>query len=109
MPDHLLIYVIVVLNALSHVLLIWKQKLPFNTKCVFCAAAIAIPLVIIITMRLLVAGGVMPGHVADQSFVEQCITKGTSMFLIAGPWLVTISAVMYKRRQHTVAIMQTAE
>jgi len=109
LPDHLLIYVIVALNALCQATLVWRLKFASSTKWKFCSAALAVPLVIMVAMRLLIASGSIHGRVADQSLVEQLITKGAGILLIAGPWLVTISAVMYRRRQRQSVQMQPAE
>jgi uncharacterized membrane protein len=49
-------------------------------------------------MRLLIAQGVIHARLADQSLVEQLITKGSSMLLIAGPWLITVVAIIMSRK-----------
>jgi hypothetical protein len=49
-------------------------------------------------MRLLIASGTIHGVVAEQSFAEQFLTKGTSMLLIAAPWFVTFAAIMVKMK-----------
>jgi hypothetical protein len=51
-----------------------------------------------LAMRLLIASGSIHGLVAEQSPVEQYLTKGTSMLLIAGPWFVTFAAIMAKMK-----------
>ncbi|MEI6207596.1 MAG: hypothetical protein WCP20_12510 [Desulfuromonadales bacterium] len=102
MSDHVLIYLIVILNALCQTMLIWRQKLEPRTRWQFCCLAIAIPLAIMVAMRFLIANGIIHGRVADQSLVEQYITKGTSVLLIAGPWLVTVVAIINRRRHRLV-------
>jgi hypothetical protein len=68
--------------------------------------AIAIPLVIMVTTRLMIAGGVIHGSVAEQSLVEQYFTKGTSILLIAGPWFVTIAAIAAKMKTRALLAKQ---
>lgn len=61
-----------------------------------------------LSMRLLIATGLMPGHVADQSYLEHFITTATSMLHIADPWFVTVTAVVARRRQRAVLKLQSA-
>jgi hypothetical protein len=42
------------------------------------------------------------GRVVDQSLVEQYLTKGTSMLLIAGPWFVTFAAILAKMKNRAL-------
>jgi hypothetical protein len=102
MTDQVLIYMIVGLNTLCQVMLIWRQKLGNSTKWKFCCLAVGIPLVIMLSMRLLIASGSIHGHVAEQSLVEQYITKGSSMLLIIGPWLVTLVAIITNRKNRSL-------
>jgi hypothetical protein len=102
MADQVLIYMIVGLNTLCQVMLIWRQKLDKSAKWKFCCMAFGIPVLIMLAMRLLIASGSIHGHVAEQSIVEQYITKGTSMLLIIGPWLVTFAAILTYRRSRAV-------
>jgi hypothetical protein len=53
-------------------------------------------------MRLLIVSGMIHGRVVDQSLVEQYLTKGTSMLLIAGPWFVTFAAVLAKMKNRAL-------
>jgi len=105
MTDQVLIYMIVGLNTLCQVMLIWRQKLATTAKWKFCCAAVGIPILIMLSMRLLIARGSIHSHVAEQSLVEQYITKGSSMLLIIGPWLVTLAAILTYRRSR--ALMKT--
>lgn len=98
MYDHILIYLIVALNLSCQVMLIWRLKLEAKEKWKFISIAIAIPVLIMVTMRLLIFSGAIHGHVADQSLVEHYITKSSSVLLIAGPWLVTIAAIIAKMK-----------
>jgi hypothetical protein len=99
MPDHLLIYVIVLLNALTQAMLIWRFKLEPAKKWKLCCSTVAVPLLLAITMRLLIAQGIIPAKITDQSFIEQLITKGSSMLLIAGPWMVTIAVTIIRLKE----------
>ncbi|NVN98345.1 MAG: hypothetical protein HXX17_03405 [Geobacteraceae bacterium] len=98
MQDHLLIYVIVVLNAFCQLLLIWSLKKLGNKRFHFMAAAILLPLFTAIFMRGMVATGLIHGHLADQSQFEQILTKVTGGLLVAAPWLTTLAAILYRRR-----------
>jgi len=103
MSDHVIIYLIVALNSCCQLMLIWRQKFPAGTRNRYCLAAVAIPLFLMLSMRLLIAGGMIQGRVADQSQLEHFVTSITSMLLVAGPWFVTVAAVVNKRRQRTKA------
>jgi len=109
MSDHVLIYLIVTLNALCQVMLIWRQKLETRTKWKYCCLAIAIPLFIMVSMRIFIANGTIPERVVDQSLIERYITKITSILLIAGPWLVTVAAIVSRRRQLACIKMQATQ
>ena len=102
MHDHVLIYVIVALNALCQLMLIWRQKLAAGVKWKYCCLAIAMPVVIMVSMRLMIASGTIHGRVAEQSLVEQYLTKGAGMLLIAGPWLVTLTVLLAKMRERAL-------
>jgi len=108
MSDHVIIYLIVALNTSCQLMLVWRQKFPAGQRNRYCLCAVAIPLFLMVSMRLLIAGGLIHGRVADQSHIEHFITALTSMLLVAGPWFVTIAAVVVKRRQRAVLKMQTA-
>jgi len=101
MTDQLFIYLIVALNLTCQLMLIWRQKFTPAVRWKYISSAVAIPLVIMVSMRILIAGGMIHGHLSEQSSVEQYITKAMSILLIAGPWLVTIAAIMLKVRTRT--------
>lgn len=102
MHDHALIYLIVALNALCQLMLIWRQKLADSEKWTYCSLAVAIPVLIMISMRLMIASGAIHGRIAEQSLVEQYLTKGAGMLLIAGPWLVTLTVLLTKMRSRAL-------
>jgi hypothetical protein len=103
MSDQILIYLIVLLNVICQLMLIWRQKLSGGVvQWKLISLAVAIPLIIMVIMRILIANGIIHGHISEQSFIEQSITKGTSILLIAGPWLVTFAAVMAKVKNRTL-------
>lgn len=102
MSDQLLIYLIVALNVACQLMLIWRQKFATGVKWKFCCLAVAVPAVIMVTMRLLIAGGTIHGRIAEQPLVEQYITNGASMLLIAGPWLVTLAAILTKMKNRAL-------
>jgi len=104
MSDHLLIYLIVILNVLSQAMLIYRLKISRKFKWRFYGLTVAVPVVVMVTMRLLIAQGMIHGHLAEQTNVEKYITKGTSMLLIGGPWLVTFFALIYLNRQRALQI-----
>ena len=108
MADKVFIYMIVALNTCCQLMLIWRQRFPAKEKWKYCGLAVGIPVFIMLSMRLLIASGTIHSHVAEQSTVEQFITKGTSMLLIAGPWFVTIAAVITNRRNRTLLKKQAA-
>ena len=99
MPDELFIYLIVALNALTQILLIRSLRFPAGGKQKYYLCAIAIPVLLMLSMRLLIAGGMIHGRVDDQSSIEKIITTVASILLIGGPWLVTLAAILDKRRQ----------
>jgi hypothetical protein len=101
MHDKVFIYLIVVLNTCCQLMLIWRLKFPAGEKKKFCVFAIAIPLVVMLSMRLLIAGGMIHGRVADQTPVEHYITMAASILLVSGPWLVTLAAIFSKKRLRT--------
>ena len=107
MTDQVFIYVIVSFNAFCQIMLIWRQKFVSTLKWKFCCAAIAIPLALMLLMRLLIEGGMIHGNVADQPLLERYITHGASMLLIAGPWLVTLAAILTRIRHQAMSPSQT--
>jgi len=108
MPNHLLIYVIVGLNALSQALLIWRFKLSDTAKLVFCGLTIGIPITVSLVMRMLVATGILHNRVAEQVGYEHAVTMVASMLLIGGPWLVTVSAVFYRQKQRAINVQRVS-
>ena len=98
MSDLLLIHLIVALNVLVQLMLIARLKFPTGGKRKYYALAIAIPVFVLVSMRLLTASGTMHSRVADQSTVEHYITAAASVVLIAGPWLATLAAILDKTR-----------
>jgi hypothetical protein len=109
MADKIFIYLIVALNTACQLTLIWRLKFPPFEKKKFCVIALAIPLLLMVTMRLLIAGGVIHGRVADQSPMEHLITMAASIMLVAGPWGVTIAAIFSRKRQRAVIKIPFAE
>ncbi|MBT0665666.1 hypothetical protein KI809_15255 [Geobacter pelophilus] len=107
MPDQILIYLIVALNAICQLMLIWRQKFAPGVKWRYCCLAIAIPVVIMVSMRLFIAGGLIHGRVADQTTFERYLTTIASILLLAGPWLVTITTLFTRKRQSMVTIATT--
>lgn len=97
MSDHLLIYLIVLLNTLCQIMLIWRQREIEGTRWLFVGIAAGVPLFLTIVMRALVSGGVIHGHLVEQTAMERTLTQAMSILLLAGPWLVTIAAVFYNR------------
>jgi len=99
MPDHLLIYVIVILNALCQLMLLWSLKSLGRTRLGFMAFAAALPLTSAVIMRILVSAGLIHSRLAEQSHVEHLLTQAMGILLIAGPWLTTAAAVLYRRNR----------
>ena len=97
MSDHILIYVIVLLNMFCQLMLIWRLKHLERRRWNFLGAATLLPLLSVIAMRLMIAGGVINARLAEQSSLEHAITQAASILLIAGPWLTTAAAVLYNR------------
>lgn len=105
MYDYILIYIIVLLNALCQMMLIWRQRRIRSVRWLFIGGAAAVPLVVVTVMRTLVICGVIHGRLAEQTAAERLITQGSSILLMAGPWLVTLFAVYCDRRQaHATAV-----
>lgn len=93
MPNHFLIYVIVILNALCQLMLIWSLKKLGSKRFGYMALAAALPFSSAVIMRILVYAGLIHARVAEQSSIEHFITQAMGILLIAGPWLVTAAAV----------------
>lgn len=98
MSDLTLIHLIVALNILVQLLLIRSLDFPSGGKRKYYAFAVAIPVLVLVSMRLLTASGMIHSRVADQPPVEQYITTAASILLMAGPWLATLAAILDKRR-----------
>jgi hypothetical protein len=90
-------------------MLIWRQRLPAILQWKLISLAVSIPLLIMVTMRMLIACGMIQGHISEQSLIEQFITKGTSIFLIAGPWFVTFAAVMARVKNRSILCKQAIQ
>jgi hypothetical protein len=101
--NHLSIYLIVGLNAACHMLLIWRLKIDKIAKLKYCAIGVGIPLLVMATMRLLVAMGAMHALVVQQGGIERALTMLASMLLIAGPLLATGAAVVFYRKSRNPA------
>jgi hypothetical protein len=104
-----MIYLIVALNIACQLMLIWRLRLSTALQRKLISLAVAIPLIVMVTIRILIANGMIHGHISEQSFVEQAITKGTSILLIAGPWLVTIAAIAAKIKTRALLIKHAVE
>lgn len=98
MPNNILIYLIVALNAGCQAMLIWRMKLDHYAKWKYCSLTVVIPLLIAMAMRLMVAMGVVHGRVAEQVGIERLVTSLASMLLIAGPLIVTGAAILMKMK-----------
>jgi hypothetical protein len=98
MSDVTLIHLIVALNLLIQLMLIRSLKFPSGGKRKYYVIAVAIPVLVLVSMRLLTASGMIHGRVADQPPVEQFITSAASILLMAGPWLATLAAILDKKR-----------
>ena len=99
MQDHILIYVIVALNALCQLILIWSLKKLGKQRVFFMAAAGLLPLLTALFMRGLVATGLIHGHLVEQSQLEHVFTQAMGILLVAGPWLATAAAVLFRRNR----------
>src|SRR5262249_26856172 len=109
MNDHLWIYIVVVLNALLQVLLIRRLWFPPRRRSKFILAALAIPLLLAVGMRRVAAAGWMPQQVCEQSELERGVTLVASALVMLGPWLVTIAAVVDKKRRAALAAAVAAD
>jgi hypothetical protein len=101
--NHLSIYLIVGLNAACHIMLIWRLKIDKIAKVKYCAMGVAIPLLVMATMRLLVAMGALHGRLAEQGVIERSLTMLASVLLIVGPVLATGAAVVFYRKSRNPA------
>ena len=101
------IYLIVALNTFVQLILIRSLNFPAGGKRKYYVFAIAIPVLIMLSTRLLIAVGMIHSRVADQSAIEQFITTAASILLMAGPWLSTLAAILDKQRKGWVIKTQS--
>ncbi|MGZ5091281.1 MAG: hypothetical protein ACXWCY_15070 [Burkholderiales bacterium] len=99
MSDQVFIYLIVALNTLVQLMLIGRLNFPAGGKRKYYVFAVAIPVLVMLSTRLLITGGMIHNRVADQSAIEQHVTTAASVLLMAGPWLVTLAAILDKQRK----------
>jgi hypothetical protein len=99
MQDTVVIYVPVALNAPMQVMLIGRLRLASAGQWRYQCLAVAVPLMIAVTMRLLVAGEMIHEQTAIQSSAERSVTTTASVALLAGPWLVSVAAFVGRRRK----------
>ena len=99
MPNELLIYLIVAMNALVQAILIWRLRFPEGGRWKYVLLALGGPLAILVAMRLLVAGGAIHARVAEQAAWEHWLTLGASALLLVTPWLATLAAILDKKRR----------
>ncbi len=109
MSDEVFIYLIVALNTLVQVMLIRRLAFPAGGRWKYHAFAVGIPLVLMVSMRLAIVGGMIPGRVVEQSPVENYITTAASVLLIGGPWLATLAAILSRNRRRAVMAMHAAQ
>ena len=98
MHDPVFVYLIIALNAALQVMLIGRLKLPPSVKRRHQLAAIAIPILIMLAIRVAIAAGLMHERVDEQSATERSITLAAGMALLAGPVLATVSALVARLR-----------
>ena len=98
MADEIFLYLIVLLNTVVQLFLIRSLALAPAVKRKYLATAVAIPLGVMASMRLLVLAGIIEGSVAGQSFLERCVTDGAGIVIMGGPWLATLAAVIARYR-----------
>ena len=102
MSDGLSVYLIVGLNISVQLMLIRSLRFPPGGKRKYYLLALAIPIAIMLAMRLLVASGVMHGRVAEQSLLAQLLTQTAGVVLMASPWLVTAFAIVDRHRREWI-------
>ena len=103
MSNNMSIYLIVFLNAACHILLIWRLKLHRAAKWKYASLTVAIPVTVMLAMRLLVGIGLVHMRVAEQPWFERVFTILASVLLIVGPFLATGAAVVYSRKNRQLA------
>jgi hypothetical protein len=99
MSDEVFIYLIVVLNILVQIMLIHSLRFPPGGRRNYYLCAVAIPVFVMGSTRLLIASGAIHSRVADQSMIEHLFTGAASILLMAGPWFVTLFAILDRRRR----------
>ena len=108
MPDQLLIYVIVAFNVFVQMMLIRRLKFPPGGKRWFYALCAGIPVAVIAVMRIVVWAGAIEGRVADQSGMERFVTTLAGIVLMGAPWVVTVAAILDRKRRAWVALHREA-
>ncbi len=103
MPDQLLIYAIVAFNIAVQLMLIRRLRFPPGGRRWYYTCSAGIPLAVIAAMRLAVAAGWIEGRVAAQSGLEQFVTTAAGLVLMGGPWLVTLAAILDRKRRAWIA------
>jgi hypothetical protein len=98
MSDLTSIHLIIALNVVVQLMLIGRLAFPPGGRRKYYIFAIAIPVLVLLSMRLLTASGLMHERIADQTPVEQFVTSAASILLLAGPCLVTLAAILDKKR-----------
>lgn len=99
MSDELSIYLIVALNIGVQLMLIRSLRFPPGGKKKYYLFAVGIPVAIMLSMRLLIAAGLIHNRVVDQSTVEHIFTSTAAIVLMASPWFVTLFAVVDPERR----------
>jgi hypothetical protein len=99
MSDEVFIYLIVALNILVQLMLIRSLNFPPGERRKYYLLAVAIPVAMMLSMRLLIVAGLIHRRVADQSAIEQFMTNVASAMLMAAPWLVTLFAIVDRKRR----------
>jgi hypothetical protein len=103
MNNDLLIYSIIGLNVLVQLALITRLRFPPGMKWKYALAAVAIPVLVMLGIRALVAAGLLHQHLAEQSALEQGITTLSSLTLVLGPIGATLAAILSKKRRAWLA------
>ena len=81
MLDQVFIYLIVALNTLAQIMLIRSLNFPLGGKRKYYVLAVAIPVLVMLSIRILIAVGIIEGRVAEQSALEQHVTTAASILL----------------------------
>jgi len=102
MSDPLFIYLIVALNIGVQLMLIRSLRFPPGARRKFYWLALGIPLSIMAIMRLLIAVGAINNRMAEQSVAEAAITAAAGIIMMAGPWFVTLFAIVNPARREWI-------